>query len=55
MNKKVFNIKTLYLLLIFLFAIPSIIHIKNSGFVLQGKEYFHIFIKYILKPVRLFP
>ena len=44
MNKKVFNIKTLYLLLIFLFAIPSIIHIKNSGFVLQGKEYFHIFI-----------
>lgn len=44
MNKKIFNIKTLYLLLIFLFAIPSIIHIKNSGFVLQGKEYFHIFI-----------
>lgn len=44
MNKKISNIKLIFLLLIFLFAIPSLIHIKNSGFVLQGDEYFHIFI-----------
>lgn len=44
MMKKIINFKVIYLLLILLFAIPSIIHIINTGFVLESKEYFHIFI-----------
>lgn len=44
MIKKHLNIKSLYLIIIFLFAIPSIIHIFNSGFVLESDNYFHFFI-----------
>lgn len=44
MKKNIFNIKAVYLILIILLAIPSIIHIINSGFILGNNEYFHIFI-----------
>ena len=44
MIKKYLNIKSLYLIIIFLFSIPSIIHIFNSGFILENDSYFHFFI-----------
>ena len=44
MIKKYLNIKSLYLFIIFLFAIPSVIHIINSGFILESESYFHFFI-----------
>lgn len=47
MIEKYFNIKLLYLLIIFLFAIPSIIYIINSGFILDGENYFHFFLNNI--------
>jgi len=44
MIKKFLNIKGLYLVIILLFALPSIIHIINEGFLLKTNEYFHFFI-----------
>lgn len=43
MIKKLFNLKILFLIIIFLFAIPSLLHFVNSGVLLEGK-YFHYFI-----------
>lgn len=54
MIKKIINLKTLYLLLIILFGIPSIIHIINSGFLLESKEYFHFFINGMEQEVSTF-
>ena len=44
MIKNIFNVKIIFLILILLFAIPSLIHIINSGVVLESSSYFHFFI-----------